>query len=247
MRTVLIHLLLLVSLLLTTGCEGAFGWIYDEPEAIEPAEGKLVIDATSWTDWYYVNLADQSVSAAYAIPMAGGEATTLHPDGHPAGNYLYWFDVWGEGLSRNAFREFVPTAEQPEPEAWSFAVHRNNVRTNGGAVYETTYTDINALPASPALWGDKDFVSDEWTETAVWCSQERILQALVPSQGIAINKALSGWIRVDIPPIPPAFSHNNHVFVLRLKDGTYAALQLADYLSPTGAKCYLTINYRYPL
>ena len=46
--------------------------------------------------------------------------------------------------------------------------------------------------------------------------------------------------------MPPQFVHNNHVFILRLNDGTYAALQLEDYLSPTGTKCYLTINYKYP-
>lgn len=46
--------------------------------------------------------------------------------------------------------------------------------------------------------------------------------------------------------MPPSFSMNNHVFVLRLKDGSYAALQLENYLAPNGTKCYLTINYKYP-
>ncbi|MBQ8056332.1 MAG: hypothetical protein IJ270_05925, partial [Paludibacteraceae bacterium] len=61
-----------------------------------------------------------------------------------------------------------------------------------------------------------------------------------------VNKLLSSWITVNIPPVPPSFSFNNHVFILRLKDGTYAALQLENYISPTGKKCYLTINYKYP-
>ena len=51
---------------------------------------------------------------------------------------------------------------------------------------------------------------------------------------------------MKIPPMPPAFSLNNHVFILRLKDGTYAALQLENYQSSTGKKCWLTINYKYP-
>ena len=29
-------------------------------------------------------------------------------------------------------------------------------------------------------------------------------------------------------------------------DGTYAALQLANFVSPEGKKCFLTINYKYP-
>ena len=51
---------------------------------------------------------------------------------------------------------------------------------------------------------------------------------------------------MKIPPMPPSFSLNNHVFILRLKDGTYAAIQLENYLSPKGVKCWMTINYKYP-
>ena len=90
------------------------------------------------------------------------------------------------------------------------------------------------------------FTEDEWSENEVWDSQEQMLMCYVPSQGIEINKVLSSWLSMEIPPMPPSFSMNNHVFILRLKNGSYAALQLENYLSPKGAKCYLTINYRYP-
>lgn len=46
--------------------------------------------------------------------------------------------------------------------------------------------------------------------------------------------------------MPPDYIPNKHVFILRLADGTYAALQLADFISPEGKKCFLTINYKYP-
>ena len=46
--------------------------------------------------------------------------------------------------------------------------------------------------------------------------------------------------------MPPEFSMDSRVFVLRLNDGTYAALQLDNYLSPQGEKCFMTINYKYP-
>ena len=73
-----------------------------------------------------------------------------------------------------------------------------------------------------------------------------MLQGYVPSQGIEVNKVLSSWLRMEIPPMPPSFSLNRHVFILRLKNGSYAALQLENYLSPSGKKCYLTISYKYP-
>ncbi|MDE5550640.1 MAG: HmuY family protein, partial [Bacteroidaceae bacterium] len=51
---------------------------------------------------------------------------------------------------------------------------------------------------------------------------------------------------MDIPPMPPTFKLNNHVFIVRFADDTYAAIQLENYQSPTGTKCCLTINYKYP-
>jgi len=50
---------------------------------------------------------------------------------------------------------------------------------------------------------------------------------------------------VEFPP-PPNFKLNNHVFIVRFNDGTYAAVQLENYQSPAGVKCNLTINYKYP-
>ena len=246
-----------MGMMMLTACNGIFDDIYDKPEPIVPAKGQLVIDATSWTDWHYVDL-----KKIHSASLEGDEAAmekaqtefdtrpipmslTGEADGR-SGQYLYWFDVWGEGVERNEFREFTPCDAQDEPEEWSFAVHRNNVRTNGGSVYETEYTSMDDLPESSAAFANATFTPDEWSENEVWDSQETMLQCLVPSQGININKTLSSWLKLKIPPMPPSFTHNNHVFILRLADGTCAALQLANYLSATGTKCWLTINYKYP-
>ncbi len=246
-----------IGLLAFTSCNGILEDIYDEPQEVVPVEGQLIIDATDWENWYYIDLPKlhelsesgdkeglmiaQTTHTPYPIPMT---LTGAH-DGK-SGQYLYWFDVWGEGLKNNKFQEFTPCDAQPEPESWSFAVHRNNVRTNGGGVYETEYTSMSELPESSSAFEKARFTEDEWSENEVWDSQEKMLLSLVPSQGIEINKVLSSWLAMSIPPVPPAFHHNSHIFILRMRDGTYAALQLADYISSEGTKCWLTINYKYP-
>ena len=176
------------------------------------------------------------------IPFALSEGSEW--DGR-SGQYLYWFDVWGEGIQNNEFRQLTKTDAQQDPEEWSFAVHRNNVRTNGGAVYKTQYTSFDQLPASSAEFANKEFAADEWSENEVWSSQEQMLLSLVPSQGINVNKVLSSWLEFKFS-VPPDYIHYKNVFILRLADGTYAALQLANYISPEGKKCFLTINYKYP-
>ncbi len=262
-------------LMMLTACNGIFDGIYDEPQTVviptkmQPTQGQVVVDATSWANWYYVDLAKlrelelsgdsaallkaQTEFTAYPIPMESTGDRVETEEGHTAatqakkpGQYMYWFDVFGTGIKTNEFRYYTPTAAQTAPETWTFAVHRNNVRTNGAAVYETTYTSIDDLPETSDAFHDKTFTADEWSENEVWDSQAQMLLCLVPSQGIEINKVLSSWLTMDVPPMPPAFTHNNHVFILRLKDGTYAALQLENYMSSKSTKCYLTINYKYP-
>lgn len=158
-----------LGMLMLTACNGIFDDIYDEPEEIVPAKGQIVMNATSWTDWYYVDLPKlqklteagdeaallkvQTEFEAYPIPMtatgekdesdAGHAAATA---GRKAGQYMYWFDVFGEGIKKNTFTYFEPTAEQGAPSEWTLAIHRNNVRTNGGAVLETSYTSMDQLP-----------------------------------------------------------------------------------------------------
>lgn len=249
------------------GCQGILSEVYDEPRMIEGVTpcGQLYIDASDWGEWHYIDLRTlaekmesdpdlnpSSLWVTLRIPVADGDvgnsATVSGELDHEApGIYTYWYDVFGSGISNYEFRGFSPTVKQPEPDNWTFAVHRNNVRTNGCGVYETSYTSIAQLPSDPEWAECLEYREDEWNLTDVWAVQDKMLSGLIGSQGIYTNSVLGGWLKMDIPPMPPSFSLNDHVFILRLGDGTFAALQLADYMSASGTKCCLTINYKYPL
>lgn len=253
------------SLLLLPSCEGILGGVYDTPPsgaAQATARGQLYIDASDWTQWHYIDLPELArmaeedpgcnpssawVSLPVATPDAQSEPAAERAPGHEPGIYTYWYDVYGAGLSRREFRSFQPSAPQEEPERWSIAVHRNNVRTNGGAAAATPYSSLSEIPEGREWLSSLDFRPDEWNETYVWTVQDRMLSGIIGNQGIEVNQTLSSWLRIEIPPMPPAFSLNSKVFVVRLADGSMAAVQLQDYQSPTGTKCCLTINYRYPL
>lgn len=250
-------------LLPLAGCSGVFDSAYDEPPLTSRATvaGELYIDASDWGKWHYIDLpalaeatlADPGYNTSdawvtYDIPMeelAGAEAGA-HGDRLP-GIYTYWYDVFGAGISSNEYRSHYLTAPQPAPEGWTIAVHRNNARTNGCAVAATTYTDISLVPTDEAFLRSLSYSADRWSESEVWCEQSRMLLGLIGNQGIDINPVLSSWLRIDIPPMPPAFTLCDNVYVVRLPDATYAALQLTDYQSVTGTKCCMTIKYRYPL
>ena len=239
--------LLLSSL---SACHGILDDIYDDPSNdVTLKEGQLYVDASSWTEWYYIDLLDTNkewVSMSIPtekLPTLSPQPSALNPQ---PGIYTYWYDVFGAGLSNHEFQSFTPTAEQPEPEKWHITVHRNNVRTNGGAAYETSYTSMSELPESSEAFADATFTPDTWNELDVWTIREQMLQGFVGNQGIRVNPVLSSWLKLEIPPVPPAFTLNNHVFIVRFDDDTYAAIQLENYQNAAGVKCCLTINYKYP-
>lgn len=243
---------------LVSACEGVSDGIYDPPtedKGKHTVEGQLYIDASSWTKWHYIDLKavadsimkDSTFDASSVFQTYGISTDTLDTADGKSGIYTYWYDVFGQGLSNNRYESFFSTAPQEEPYSWTIAVHRNNVRVNGIGVFETSYTDLASLPTDTTAFSSLTFTPDEWNETDVWVVQSRLLQGLVGNQGITVNKVLSGWLTVALPPVPPSFALNSHVFIIKLHDGTYAALQLKDYQNPSGVKCCLTINYKYPL
>ena len=240
-------------------CDGMFGGLYDTPGSdMQAREGQLIINATSWSDWYYIDFDSLAALAEAGDSVGLAKAqTTFTPYPIPntltgertdstAGVYTYWYDVFGKGLSVHEKRAFRPTDVQPEPAHWSIAVHRNNVRTNNAAVLETNFTSIDQLPKESSDFSGGDFKADEWNETDVWFDQAQMLQGLVGCQGIKVSKVLSGWLTVSLPPIPPAFTSDSHVFLIRFNNGRYAAVQLENYMNAEGTKCWLTINYKYP-
>ena len=246
-------------MVLLTSCKGTLSDVYDEPpaEKIHTAAGQLYIDASDWGYWHFLDLKtladkvnadpDFNTSSEWesiAIPTA---ETATEDTAGKNGIYTYWYDIFGEGTSHHKYRSFYPTAPQPEPDEWSIAVHRNNLRTNGGSIAATGLHDIDGIPLSTDYISSLNFTDDSWNETDVWVTQDKMLSGLIGNQGITINHVGSSWLRIDIPPMPPAFTLDDNVFIIRLNDGTYGALQLVDYQSPLGTKCCLTINYRYPL
>ena len=251
--------------LIAVSCNGLFSSVYDDADdnKTETTESQIIMDASSWQNWYYISfdsleaLREQGDMAKlkyaqthftpYPIPVTPtGDKTASHPAQGTTGLYTYWYDIFGQGLSKNEFRAFAPTATQAEPDHWDLAIHYADARTNGGAVLKTSYTSIDDLPASSADFSGTEFTPDEWSESDVWADQTEQLNKILGCQGININKVLSSWLQVEMKSLPPLFTLDSHVFLIRLKSGRYAAVQLKNYMDANGDKGILTINYNSP-
>ena len=130
-----------------------------------------------------------------------------------------------------------------EPDTWDMAVHRYDVKTNGGTVAETNCKNITSLKDIQELQ-DGSFVADEWSEVAVDMSD--MINGNIIYSDSYVNKILSRWLSVDIGTMPPIYELSGNCYVLKLAGNTMVALKLRDFISASGDKGYLTIEYICP-
>ena len=237
--------LCLASLVLA-GCNGIFDGINDEPvldEALQlgfnPAaeEGRytLVMDARNYDEWIYMDLHRLTLEKR-DIPTA----LTGEWDGKSV-----WarYNVQG---SRYTLLEERQVDTQPEPEEWDLAIHHFDVRTNGGQVLQTGYTSVDDLPESSASFASEGFRPDEWTSHQCIVDFSGMFDYNIWYQASPVNLVLSDWVRMDFSTPPPKYEASRRVYLLRMQDGTVAALHMKSYMSEAGTKGILTIDVKYP-
>lgn len=132
------------------------------------------------------------------------------------------------------------------PEKWDIAIHRYDVKTNGGSVAETALTDIS-LAAKSGASENLDYVDDEWTTTKIVTDMSTMMDGYLSYAESFYNPVLSRWLDVDTSEMPPIYTSSGRVYILSTSDGRRAALKLQNYMDASGVKGYMTIEYIYPL
>ncbi len=131
-----------------------------------------------------------------------------------------------------------------EPLKWDFAMHRYDVKTNGGAARQTDFVSFEDLTAS-GNYENGVFVPDTMGKVIV--DMSGMMNGIVVYHDTNINKELSRWLNVDTSTMPPIYTLSGKVYLLRLDDGSYAALLFTDFMNESSVKSYITIRYIYPL
>lgn len=134
--------------------------------------------------------------------------------------------------------------KQEPPANWDIAIHRYDVKTNGGSAIETPYEDF------PQLWSagripDGEFLPDQQNDSVI-IDMSGMMEGKIGYTPSPVNRVID-WVTVDLSIIPPTYSSKHNVFLVRLKDETYLALKLESYANDQAAKGYITIKYIYPL
>ena len=133
-----------------------------------------------------------------------------------------------------------------EPTTWDFAVHRYDTKTNGASVLETGFTGLSTLKSSGKI-PEGTYVEDIWTTSKIAIDMSGMMEGNIKYSESNYNKELSKWLNVDTSGMPPTYTMSNKVYVIRLKDSTYAAVRLKNFMNSSAIKGFMTIEYIYPL
>lgn len=137
--------------------------------------------------------------------------------------------------------------ESQIPEEWDFAIHRYDIKTNGGAAFQTSYTSIDDFIAAGKLPEAEKFVEDEWTTSKIAIDMSGMMEGNIVYTDSYYNTVLSSWLNVDTSTMPPIYTMSSQVYLLRLKDNTYAAIRFTNYTNAKGIKGYIDFDFSYPI
>ena len=158
-----------------------------------------------------------------------------------ATDYTEWhyIDLHGKSVT-------TASVDAEAPANWDFAIHRYDAKTNGGAVMESAAADFDMLTAVGTI-PEEAFTADEWTTDKITVDMSQMMDGIIRYAEDWYNPVLSGWLHVDTSTMPPIYTLSGKVYLLRLADGTFAALRLMNFMNDAAVKGFMTIDYLYPV
>ena len=200
-------------------CHGILDDIYDMPQEDAKKEvgfietdsenhsGRIYIDATSYTQWTYIDFDHQEIFVTNIDKDKGAEL-------------------------------------EAQPQSWQLALHRYDAKTNVGSVLETQYNSLSELKNAGKL-PEGTFVAD--IEGKVTTDMSGMMEGNILYADSPINMEIGKWLNVDTSEMPPIYTLSKKVYLLKTKEGKYAALYLSNYMNDALKKGFMTIDYIYPL
>ncbi len=135
---------------------------------------------------------------------------------------------------------------EAEPEEWTIALHRYDLKTNNGVALKTAYTSLAELQADieagtylPAL---SDFAPD--TDGQIIIDMSGMMSGVIGYADSPLNEVLGEWMDVDTSNMPPTYTMHDNVFLVYV-GGTLSAMQFTGYSNPYyyDTKGYISFDY----
>ena len=186
----------------------------------ETIKKSKTIDATKYDVWTYINLETGQ--------------TEIHRD----------FSEW-HVMEKGKLIETIPAkgSEADIKIKWHIAFHRFDIRTNDGEAIDTKQTEFSKVIGLPT--GDYKKDMEVKDQVMVGFNMADMMKSKFTFAGMAkINPVLNTWMLENPMGKPPVLSKS--VFVVKLKDGSYAKIKFTDATDATGKeKGHITFQYEF--
>ena len=141
------------------------------------------------------------------------------------------------------------------PVGWDIALHRYDVKTNGGAALETSYETLDELAQAVESGDFLQPYNSMWVadvEDSVTVDMSHMMEGYLVYTPSPVNREIGKWLALDLSTMPPVYTPSNKVYLVRLADETVAALRFNDFMGPASkpyysAKGYISFDYLYPV
>lgn len=141
------------------------------------------------------------------------------------------------------------------PISWDMAIHRYDVKTNGGAALETDYETLEALQEAVESGDYRQPYESGWVsdvEDSVTVDMSHMMEGYLVYTASTRNREIGKWLNLDLNTMPPIYTPSNKVYLVRLTDKTVAAVRFTDFMGPAAkpyysAKGYISFDYLYPI
>lgn len=249
-KPLMASLCMLGQLTLLSACNGIMEGLYDVPPPsegqrygfihhdTETGRGRLLLDVVSYKHWTFIDLHHQRT---HTLPIP--DTLTGAWDGRSGMSYMQV--TWPSTFVRTSLHK---TDAMPTPTVWDFALHHYDVRSHQGEALETEFSTLDELlqKGNRDVLLAKPFVGDVWSDHWAYQDLRGIYDFHIGYHNTEYNPMLSRWMDMRVQNPPPSYHMSGRVYLLRMKDGSVAALDFVDYMSASGAKGYVSIEYIYP-
>lgn len=181
------------------------------------------------------------------MPNGSNEANTYtHIDATSYANWVYL------NLTDGSQTTLTYDNTTDIPTEWTIAIHRYDIKTNSGAAHRTSFTSLEELTSALnkgtfPMPDASEFTTDEPGKISIDMSQ--MMEGNIVYADAETNKVLAQWLNVDTSSMPPTYTMDNHVYLVRTSNGKMAAIQFTGYSNPylSNTKGYISLKYAYPI
>jgi len=139
------------------------------------------------------------------------------------------------------------------PSKWDIAIHRYDVKTNGGGALETNFSTLEEMRTAAESGSYRkpfpsEFIADN-PDDSVTIDMSTMMLGYLSYAKSPVNRELGKWLHLDLSTMPPIYTLSEKVYLVCMADKTIAAIRFCGYSNPNyyNTKGYISFDYLYPL